>query len=321
MQKLLLLVGLCVLVAHLEATCPRKLVCTFQSIPNLNTANLNNFNMASHMEPELCTHIVFKSVQPDNAMVIPSSGGPIQDHHNFNLAFPSATAKTLLEVDLTQTSSAIFAPLNMATFNTSVINVVDAAGFDGVNILWSQSHENEQDKIGFTALMQELNAALEEMPGTRLLTASVSGVPSDIDYSYEVPQLALVVDFFNVMTADLDRTSTPGQFAAAIAGMQKLVAKDAPKAKLNMGIATYGFDTNNANPKIWAKYQACVAPASSSTVRVDSAATIDAKAQHVVDEEFGGAFMTSLQLDDFDGVACAAGPFPVIQRVKDVVCP
>uniref|UniRef100_A0A3Q2YSC2 Acidic mammalian chitinase-like n=1 Tax=Hippocampus comes TaxID=109280 RepID=A0A3Q2YSC2_HIPCM len=317
MQKLLLLVGLCVLVAHLEATCSRNLVCTFQ--------NNSNFNMADDMEPLLCTHIIFKSFQP-NAMVIPQTGGPIQDHHDFNLAFPSATAKTLLEVDLTQTSSAIFTAPNRATFITSVIGVLVAEDFDGVNILWLQTMGNTANRHRFTLLMQELKAAL----GTRLLTASVSGVPSEINASYEVPQLAEVVDCFNVMTADRDRTvpdtdaAATGAalpFPATIAGMQKLVAKDAPKAKLNMGIATYGFDTNNANPKIWAKYQACVAPASSSTVRVDSAATIDAKAQHVVDEEFGGAFMTSLQLDDFDGVACAAGPFPVIQRVKDVVCP
>uniref|UniRef100_A0A3Q2Z6U8 Acidic mammalian chitinase-like n=1 Tax=Hippocampus comes TaxID=109280 RepID=A0A3Q2Z6U8_HIPCM len=315
MQKLLLLVGLCVLVAHLEATGSRKLVCTFQSVPT--------FDMATDMDPQLCTHIVFKSVQP-NAMVIPQTGGPIQDHQDFKAAFPSATAKTLLEVDLTQTSSAIFTAPNRATFITSVIGVLVAEDFDGVNILWLQTMGNTANRHRFTLLMQELKAAL----GTRLLTASVSGVPSEINASYEVPQLAEVVDCFNVMTADRDRTvpdtdaAATGAalpFPATIAGMQKLVVEGAPEAKLNMGIATYGVDTKpNANPRILPKYQVCVALAPPTTVRVDSDATIDAKAQHIVTHNFGGAYMTCLELDDFNGV-CNEGHFPVIHRIKAII--
>ncbi|XP_019713228.1 acidic mammalian chitinase-like [Hippocampus comes] len=304
MQKLLLLVGLCVLVAHLEATCSRNLVCTFQ--------NNSNFNMADDMEPLLCTHIIFKSFQP-NAMVIPQTGGPIQDHHDFNLAFPSATAKTLLEVDLTGIT--IFTASNRDTFITSVIDVVDAAGFDGVNILWSQSEDTNQNKIRFTALMQELKDEL----GGRLLTASVSGVPSEITASYQVSQLLGVVNFFNVMTGDLDRTSTSGQFPLAMTGMQKWVTEGAQKAKLNMGIATYGYDTNNANTRIWAKYQVCddnLLPP--TTVEIDNNPTIGAKAHHIVDRNFGGAYVTSLELDDFDGV-CNAGNYPVFRRIKAII--
>lgn len=37
--------------------------------------------------------------------------------------------------------------------------------------------------------------------------------------------------------------------------MAKCVGEGVPKAKLNMGIATYGFDTNiNASPRIFAKH-------------------------------------------------------------------
>ncbi|XP_019711438.1 acidic mammalian chitinase-like [Hippocampus comes] len=121
------------------------------------------------------------------------------------------------------------------------------------------------------------------------------------------------------MTADLDRTSTSGQFPLADAGMDEWVAKEAPKAKLNMGIAVYGFDTNNANPKIWAKYQVCVAPLLPPTVVIDSDLTIDDKAQHVVTHNFGGAYVTSLELDDFAGGTCVPGNYPVFRRIKAII--
>ncbi|XP_019729435.1 oviduct-specific glycoprotein-like isoform X1 [Hippocampus comes] len=317
MQKLLLLVGLCVLVAHLEATCSRKLVCTFQSVPDSDVNGINDVDVASDMKRQPCTHIIFKRVRPNKQMKIPSSGGPIQDHQDFKTAFPGATAKTLLEVDLIGISSAIFTLPKRADFITSVFNVVVAEGFDGVNILWMQSGAFDSEaKQGFTDLMKELKAKLD------LLTASVSGVPSVIDDSYEVPQLVGIVDCFNVMTADLDRKSPVGTFPNAIDGMDHWVQEGAPTGKLNMGIATYGVDTKpKATARIWPKSQVCAAPLLPATVVIDSDATIDDKATHIVTQNFGGAYVTSLELDDFDGVACAAGPFPVIQRVKDVVCP
>jgi len=44
-----------------------------------------------------------------------------------------------------------------------------------------------------------------------------------------------------------------------------------------------------------------------------------AKAQYVIDEGFGGAFVWSLDLDDFTGQFCAQGNFSLISHLRSAL--
>ncbi|XP_037097741.1 chitinase-3-like protein 2 isoform X2 [Syngnathus acus] len=164
--------------------------------------------------------------------------------------------------------------------------------------------------------MQELRDQLA--PRGKLLTASVSGVIDDIGNSYEILELSRIVDFFNVMTFEVD-LGNPPEFPNAEAAMQEFVTAGAPAIQLNMGIATYGIGGESGPivqiPDVWAKYEVCqVHP---TGVSIDSDATIIAKVAYIQTEGFGGAYVKSLDLDDFNDNSCNQGDYPVIQLIKD----
>ncbi|XP_077422660.1 chitotriosidase-1-like [Vanacampus margaritifer] len=321
MYKLILLAGLCAIIAQLDAA-PRNLVCTYQKTSSSITANL--FDIVEHIDPDLCTHVVFSSVKPNPLMVIPSQSDSNEFQIFNSLKISNPNLKTLLEVDLTGlNTNNIFAPANRAIFIQSVIDILIIEPFDGVNIVWvlKVGVNLPSDKQRFTLLMKELKAAL----GRDLLTASVSAVQLEINQSYEVLLLARIVDFFNVITFDRDRTpvppvSGPAPFPNAQSSMQYWFSQGAPKEKLNMGIASYGLDTNpSANPSIKAKYEECSQSPPPTTISVDSDATIQAKVKYIVNANFGGAFVQSLDLDDFNGIFCGQGQYPVIRQIRNII--
>ncbi|XP_077397908.1 acidic mammalian chitinase-like [Festucalex cinctus] len=328
MYKLILLAGLCAVIAQLDAA-PRKLVCTYQKTSSSISANL--FDIMESINPHLCTHLIYTSVKPSPVKVIPSPSDNIKFQDFNKLKSSNPNLKTLLEVDLTDlNTNNIFIQGNRALFIQSVIDILMHERFDGVNIVWEFKVGVSQpsDKQSFTLLMKELKVALSTLPltvGPQLLTASVSAVKLQIDQSYEVPRLVKLVDFLNVITFDRDRTVVPplvgpAPFPNAEFSMQYWFSEGAPKEKLNMGIASYGFDTNpSANPSIIAKYEECARPPPPTTISVDSDETIVAKAKYIVNAEFGGAFVKSLDLDDFNGNFCGQGKYPVIGLIKSII--
>ncbi|XP_077374069.1 acidic mammalian chitinase-like [Festucalex cinctus] len=318
MYALILLAGLCALNAQLGT--PKKLVCTFQK-----DSSPNPFDIVEDIDPYLCTHLIYSSLKPEPVEVT-ASPSDLNNFPQFNShKITNPNLKTLLEVDLTDlTTNDIFAPNNRAIFIQSVIDVMIPEQFDGVNIVWviKQGVNQLNDKQRFTLLMQELKAEMQVALGVRMLTASVSAENIYIDYSYEVPLLAGIVNFFNVITFDLDRTPPPGTnpapFPNAQTAMYYWVSKGAPKRKLNMGTAAYGFDTSpTANLLIWPIYTVCSAT-TSSPVHVDSDATIQAKANYIIAEHFGGAFVKSVDLDDFNA-ACGQGHYLVIRQIHNIL--
>ncbi|XP_077374231.1 acidic mammalian chitinase-like [Festucalex cinctus] len=317
MYALILLAGLCAVNA-LWVTIPRKLVCTYEKASAPNT-----FDIVGDVDPYLCTHLIYSSVKPDPVQVTASPSDLINFPQFNSRKNSNPNLKTLLEVDLTDlTSNDIFTPTNTDILIKSVIEIVKNKRFDGVNVVWAfrQSVNQPKDKKRFTLLMQELKDKLDE-EGVRMLTASVSAVILVVDQSYDVPALTRIVDFFNVMTFDLDRIhspiSDPAPFINAQNAMQHWVSKGAPKGKLNMGIASYGFDTNTFlnNPSIRARSEVCTGKLP-LTVHIDSDATIEAKAKYIIKAKLGGAFVKSVDLDDFHGNACGQGKYPVIKRIQ-----
>ncbi|XP_061156530.1 chitinase-3-like protein 2 [Syngnathus typhle] len=290
MQKLILLAGLLAVSAHLvSGDAQKRLVCIYQETSD-------PFDIATDIDPDLCTHLIFSSVKPTPFTV--SLAGLVQKVQAFNnLKTSNTDLKTFLEVDLTMANSQIFLHQNRPTLIDSIVDILNDANFDGVNVFWVYGESG--DKETFTLLMQELKLKL---PQGKLLTASVSGVPDDIENSYEISNLAGIVDFFNVMTFEVDLENPP-QFPNADAAMQLFVTAEVPAGKLNMGIAI-----------VWARYEVC--QDNPNGVSIDGDATIIAKVAYIETECFGGAYVKSLDLDDFNG-NCNQGEYPVIQLIKD----
>lgn len=137
-------------------------------------------------------------------------------------------------------------------------------------------------------------------------------------------------------------------------------SQGAPSAKLNMGIGAYGvaFTLSNpsntgvgtpasgpaevgcysTNPGVWANYETCLyikggalswiraqkvpyAVTENQWVGYDNNTSLDAKAKYITTNNYGGACVWSLDLDDHTGEFCNNGSNPFIGHLKSVLPP
>jgi chitinase len=143
-----------------------------------------------------------------------------------------------------------------------------ANGYDGVDIDWEVP--NAKDSSNCTTLMQELR---NELPaGQWLISMAVSSDPRTYGLGLDIPALAPIVDFLNVMTYDFT-----GSWAG-YAGLNSPLYQDpadpiqsgslktsmdlyantygVPLAQLNIGTPFYGYVFNKADA-LWAACGKC----------------------------------------------------------------
>ncbi|XP_054634179.1 acidic mammalian chitinase-like isoform X2 [Dunckerocampus dactyliophorus] len=333
MHKLILLAG---------AT--KRLVCHYDSA-SVQNRGPGHFKI-SDIDPTLCSHLVYSFVAIDNFGKLGIIPGDIPQFYAFNaLKNSNPQLKTLLEVNLMLNFPAlhtmISTPNGRSSFIGSAIDAVQEYGFDGLNVFWmNRMNYPTLNPQLFSELIMELRAAFEGL----LLTASISAVESVIDGSYDVHTIANNVDFLNVMTAgiDINFMSQPSDtgFERTISAAAYLASNGAPQNKLNLGIAAYGrafAETLGLSepdktkplqgyltdrPGLWTYYEVChhlsesTSQIANAFVGYDSLPTIVAKADFI-NNHAGGAFVMSINLDDFSGNYCGLGNYPVIQTLHD----
>ncbi|XP_059189053.1 chitinase-3-like protein 1 [Centropristis striata] len=254
---------------NLIAASSTRLVCYFNSEAE-DRAEYGEFTV-SDIDPNQCTHLIYAFSDINNNEVVPMKATDIQQYQSFNgLKTRNPLLKTLLAVggltfDIQKFSEMVSEQQNRAKFIQSAITILRANGFDGLNIDWRNPRgagSQLQDKQRFTLLCKELKEAFvaEGTAANRIrliITASVSAEKATIDASYEVAEIAMHLDFINVLTFDFHGPweNVTGHHSPLYQGSQDIGNKNysntdfamqywrkqgAPTEKLNLGIAAYG---------------------------------------------------------------------------------
>nr|XP_057908189.1 chitinase-3-like protein 2 [Doryrhamphus excisus] len=213
-----------------------------------------------------------------------------------------------------------------ASSDTVILSIIDTLhqyGFDGLNIFLTWNMDSE-----FEALIHNLRLALTSNDGL-LLTASVSATPAVIADSFQVDEIANNLDFLNVRTSEFDIFPANPFFEQTKFAMESLLVKGAPAHKLNLGIAAYGEEFSifpsfvdpglTQIPGLGTYYKVCDGQHPSVWVSYDSIDIISAKVAYIEDNNFGGAFVMPIHLENIDGINCSPGQYSTIQNLRDVM--
>jgi chitinase len=154
------------------------------------------------------------------------------------------------------------------TFIKSVHDFLVKFGYDGVDIDWEVP--NAPDRADCTILMQELRDAL---PSPWLISMAVPSDPRSWGQGFDIPALAPLVDFMNVMTYDyygtwststghvsplLQSPADPDQAGSVKTSMDLYeYGYGVPLGQLNIGTPFYGYEFDGTD-QLWAQCSTCV---------------------------------------------------------------
>ncbi|XP_044067261.1 chitotriosidase-1-like isoform X4 [Siniperca chuatsi] len=290
MCKLTLTAGLCLIIASLASS--SRLVCYYNSLAE-NRAEDGRFTV-SDIDPNQCTHLIYAFSDINNQhQLVPSSETDIQRYQSFTgLKTRNPLLKTLLAV-------------GGLTFDTTKY-------LDFINVLTFDFHGPWESVTGHHSPLYR---------GSR-------------------------------DTGDKIYSNTDS-------AMKYWRDKGAPSQKLNLGLAAYGrvFTLSSAFSNVgapasgpgkeghftgeegfWASYETCLyvrkstihlipdqrvpyAKTKDQWVGFDNNTSLDIKVSYLKNNNFGGAFVWSLDLDDFNGQFCKQGNYPFISNLHKLLVP
>jgi chitinase len=154
-------------------------------------------------------------------------------------------------------------PAIRANFVRNVYNFVVANGYDGVDIDW-EIPVDPKDTSNCIMLMQDLR---NQFPAPQfLLSMAIPADPRSWGSGFDVPALAPLLDFINVMTYDfygpwsahaglnspLFQDGADPEQVGSIKTSMNLYAQiyGVPREKLNMGTAFYGYEFDSTQ-RLW----------------------------------------------------------------------
>jgi len=166
-----------------------------------------------NIDPNLCTHLVYSFASLNEATFTMVPSDPRTDIRNgWYLQFTGLKAKnpqlkTMIAVggwsdsqDGTgKYSKLVSSDANIATFVTSVVQLLDIYNFDGLDVDWEYP-EGPEDKLGYISLLTSLKAAFA--PKGYLLSAAVPVSEYTLNLGYDIPGIDKAVDFINLMGYD-----------------------------------------------------------------------------------------------------------------------
>lgn len=197
----------------------KKLVCYYANW-SIYRPGLAKFT-PDNIDPFLCTHLVyaFAGMNKDYELKPFDSYNDVQlgNYKKFtNLKTYNPNLKVMIAVGGWNEGSKRFSKMVESSsgrlrFVRGALSFLRKHGFDGLDLDWeypgSRDGGREEDKEGYTKLVQELREAFdsESVPGGRsklLLTMAVPAGKQYIDKGYDVPALSKHLDFLNLLTYD-----------------------------------------------------------------------------------------------------------------------
>jgi chitinase len=152
-------------------------------------------------------------------------------------------------------------------FISNVVELLTQYSYDGVDIDWEVPYT--KDSSNCTLLMQELRNAL---PSPWLISMAVTADPANYGTGFNIPALAPLVDFFNVMTYDyygtwsgatglvsplLQDPADPEQVGSVKTSMDLYAnTYSVPLNQLNIGTPFYGYEWDGVDT-IWTACASC----------------------------------------------------------------
>jgi chitinase len=153
------------------------------------------------------------------------------------------------------------------TFVTSVYHLLKRNGYDGVDIDWEVPNAN--NRADCTLLMQELR---DKLPSPWLISMAVTADPRNYGQGLDIPALAPILDFMNVMTYDFYGTwsgatglvsplsqdpADPEQAGSVKTSMDLYEYQyGVPLSKMNIGTPFYGYEWDGTDT-LWASCSSC----------------------------------------------------------------
>uniref|UniRef100_A0A3Q3ESJ8 GH18 domain-containing protein n=1 Tax=Labrus bergylta TaxID=56723 RepID=A0A3Q3ESJ8_9LABR len=348
----------------------------------------------SDIDPDKCTHLIFGFSDIIENELVPTTVNDVQQYFGFNALKQSVSLKTKLCLYfyfciLTRFRTMAGSQKNREVFIQSVIRLLRAFNFDGLDVDWR--YPAEEDKQRFTELCKvrslisplepELETAFVD-EGTSsnqerlILAASVSAERSTIDAGYEVEEIAMHLDFINVLTFDFhgpwesvtahhsplfqgSQDTGDAIYSNTASALEYWRDQGAPEEKLNMGLGAFGraFSLSSNSSAVgapasgpgeegcytgeegfWASYETCLyldgvqnhfisdqkvpyATTENQWVGFDDTTSINTKINYLKANNFGGAFVWSLDLDDFRGEFCNRGKCPFVTQLHNLLVP
>jgi len=252
-----------------------KIVCYFTNWATYRQGGDGKFD-PEHIDPKICTHIIYGFAVLDQNNLIIKSHDPyadLSDGYSGKDMYRKVTEfkKHGIKVTLalggwndskgSKYSKLVNNPAARARFITHVIDFIEKYDFDGLDLDWEYpscwqtdcKEEHYSDKAAFTAWVSELRAAFN--PKGLLLSAAVSPSKKIMDVGYDVPSIARDLDWINVMTYDYHgqwdkKTGHVAPFYGhpdddfyyfnANFTMNYWIESGAPPSKLVMGMPLYG---------------------------------------------------------------------------------
>ncbi|KAK6618323.1 hypothetical protein RUM44_002775 [Polyplax serrata] len=231
-----------------------------------------------HIEPRLCTHIVYSyaSLDPNEFKLKPFDVNADIDNNFYDritrlgsLRNQGKKTKVLLAVGgWTDSAGDKYSKMvsdegKRKDFVKSSIEFLKRYRFSGLHLDWVypkcwQSNCNkgpDSDMENFSKLLKELNKEFKKQQPSLTLAAAISGYREVIDAGYDMASISRVVDFMSIMTYDYHgawekRTGhiSPLYYRSGDSfprfntnyTMEYLVAKGADRSKLLVGIPFYG---------------------------------------------------------------------------------
>jgi len=153
------------------------------------------------------------------------------------------------------------------TFVTSVYNLLTLNGYDGVDVDWEVP--NAANRADCTLLMQELR---DKLPSPWLISMAVTADPRNYGTGLDIPALAPILDFMNVMTYDfygtwsgatglvspLFQDPVDPQQAGSVKTSMDLYQYQygVPLSEMNIGTPFYGYEWDGTDA-LWASCSTC----------------------------------------------------------------